>query len=723
MGWMDAPEVEGGAAWQAAPVAEDVIATTKDGGRIVRSQSGSLSFVSPSFSTNDPAIIAKIMEGASPAQEAKSGMRREIISAAPVAARAIKALEGVPFVGSYLDEIIGAMAGPEARQGVRAVSGAMQEEYPGQSLALGVGGGLLGTGAMVAAAPAGTLSAIAGPGAMRTVPSMARGLAAGAAGGAVEGGIYGSGLGEDAASRASSAGTGAAVGGLLGGALGGVMPLVQKGASNLAGYINRSDVAKIAADLGISQDAAAVIRNTFSQGGDIQAARDALMKAGDEAMLADAGYAAQALLDAAAASGGQATSVARTAIEDRMTRTGAALDASLDTALGPAPFGPKTAVAEIAAKSAPARELAYRTAYDTPINYAAPEGMAIEETLARIAPDDLIAGIVEANKEMLARGEVNQQIMAVLGPDGRVEFLREMPNVRQLDEIKKALQSMAYSRANTDDFGRLTDTGQMYADLARQVRDATANAVPSYGAAVQIGGDKLAEERAFSLGRDLLRPQTEIEDVGLELGKKPSQDQIAAAKSGLRSFIAKTLGDVRALPSDPNMDARQVVKAVTDLSSDNARAKIRELMGKEADALLAEIDKAAQSAVVRSAMAVNSKTAIRGSVQRGVEEQIAPGMVGNLMAGEPVNTSKALIQAVTGQTREYTEMQRQRVYAEIAKALTEKRGKSAVAALNYLEAAMNGQPLTAAQNEFVAQQIAASGLLGGMVAAQEATGR
>ena len=246
--------------------------------------------------------------------------------------------------------------------------------------------------------------------------------------------------------------------------------------------------------------------------------------------------------------------------------------------------------------------------------------------------------------------------------------------------------------------------------------------MPDYRIAVQIGGDKLAEDRAFILGRNILNPKTEIEDVGLELGKNPSQAQIAAAKSGLRSAIYKTMGDVRAIASDPNIDAREVAKAVTDMSSANARAKIKALMGKEADALLKQIDQAAQSAQVRAAMAVNSKTAIRGNIKADVTALTDPGIIGSAMQGEPVNTSKALIQAVTGQTKEYTVAQQQKIFADIAKALTEKKGKSALAALNYLENAMKGQPLTAAQNEFVAQQIAASGLIGLTPAVQEATG-
>lgn len=720
MGWMDAPEVNAGAAWEKAPVQEDVVMTTKDGGRVVRSQSGKLSFVSPSYSTSDPEQVRRIMEGEGGAQVSRGGMQESIIAQAPAAARLTKLVEGTPFIGSYLDEAIGAVAGPEATQGVRALSSAMEEVRPGQSLALNLGGAGIGTAATIAATPARLAAALVPSTSARMLPSVGRAAATTGLLGAVEGGIYGAGLGEGAG-RAETAGTGALFGGLLGGALGGAAPLVAAGAENVAGLFRRSDVAKIASDLGISREAATVIKNTFDQGGDIAAARAAIQRAGSEGMLADAGFAAQALLDASAATGGRAGQIAREAVEGRMTRTGEALDKTLDTVLGTAPLGPRTAVDAIAERTAPARELAYTTAYQTPINYAAPQGMKIEEVLGRVAPDDLIAGIVEANKEMRSRGMVNQQIMAVLDASGNVEFLREMPNVQQLDEIKKALQKIAYD--NTDDFGRLTGTGQRYARLAGELRDAVADAVPDYRTAVSIGGDKLAEERAFMLGRDLLSTRTEIEDIGFELGKKPSAAQVEAAKSGLRSYIAKVLGDVRAIPSDMNLDARQVVKAVTDMSSDNSRAKIRALMGAEADALLKQVDEAAQSAVVRTALATNSKTAIRGSIKETVNELTTPGVLGQAMAGDPINTSKAIIQAVTGQTEEFTAQQRQRIFEDIARALTEKKGKTALSALNYLEQAMRGQPLTAAQNEFLARQIAGTTMIAGIPAAQEVTGR
>jgi len=432
MGWADAPEVMAGASWKSAPIAEDVVMTTPDGGRVVRSQSGNLSFVSPAYSTNDPEQIKRIMEGASGGEVSRGGIQESIVSQYPLAARLTKLVEGVPAIGSYLDELTGAIAGPEARQGVQALSSAMQETRPNQSLALNLGGGILGTVATIAATPARLAAALVPSTSARLLPSIAKTALTSGILGATEGAIYGAGQGEGAG-RAETAGTGALLGGLLGGVLGGAAPLVTKGAENVIGLFRRSDVAKIATEFGISKQAATVIKNTFDQGGDIAAAQAALQRAGKEGMLADAGFAAQALLDASAASGGRPGQIVRDAIEGRMVRTGEALDTALDTTLGQAPLGPRSAVEAIAQRTAPARTEAYRAAYSAPINYASPQGMKIEEVLGRVAPDDLIAGIVEANKEMRSRGEINQQIMAVLGVDGNVQFLREMPNVEQLE--------------------------------------------------------------------------------------------------------------------------------------------------------------------------------------------------------------------------------------------------------------------------------------------------
>lgn len=675
--------------------------------RVFERPNGQRYVVSPSYSGTDPEIINKILEGTQAGAAVQSAQREDILEQYPVAARAAQFVKGVPFVGSYVDEALGAVLGEEAATGTRALQSAMEAERPGQTAALNLAGGVTGTAGAIAALPGAATSGLVGSTAMRTAPAALRGLGTGAALGAAEGGVFGYGEGTTPEERKAAAGQGAAFGAAAGGALGAAMPFVAKGAQNLADVIKRSDLAIIASTLNISRNAAKVIKNTFQMGGDMDAAMSAIDKAGKEGMLADAGQAAQALLDAAAAGGGQAGTIARTAVDERMVRTGQALDATLDATLGEAPIGPRTAVENIAARTAPQRSELYTDAFNSPIDYGSDEGLNIFKVLDK-TPDDILASAIrEANEEMLMNNiPRNQHIKAAIADDGKVTF-SELPNVMQLDELKKALQGIAYD--NVDQYGRLTAKGTRYNRLAGELRDAVSGAVPVYGDAVKLGGDKIAEERAFQLGTDLLKPQTELEDVMKAFGPDASAAQLDAAKQGLRRYVEKAIGDVRAIASAPmatDVEAREVIKVVTDLSSKNSRKKIKAMLGAEADALLKQIDEAAQSASVRAALAINSKTTQRKAIRESVEEVTQPGVVESAMRGEPVMTTQKLIQAVSGQTDEFTEAQKQRIFEEIARALTERKGRSAQEALRIMSQAMQGQPITDAQNQFLAQQVA-----------------
>jgi hypothetical protein len=111
------------------------------------------------------------------------------------------------------------------------------------------------------------------------------------------------------------------------------------------------------------------------------------------------------------------------------------------------------------------------------------------------------------------------------------------------------------------------------------------------------------------------------------------------------------------------------------------------------------------SAETRAAMSVNSRTAIRQATAQNVEELTSAGAFGEALRGEPINTTKRIIQAVTGYTDEFSAAQCQKVYMDLAKALTEKRGPDAVAALRVLDAAMQGQALTDAQTDMLAKLV------------------
>ena len=688
--------------WQTMP---KIIAKGEGNTRVFERQNGQQYVVSPGYSTTDPAKVKQVLEGLSAAQVSKKSIDQALIRENPVAARVNQFVRGAPLFGSYAEEAVGAIAGPEAATAMRLLSGAMQREKPGQTLALNLAGGITGTLPAILAAP-GAIPSVLGQGPM--YQQIARGLAAGSLSGGAEGLVYGAGEGTDTESRMQEAGRGGGFGATFGGLLGGATPPIAKGIQNIAGLVMRSDIGLIAKTLNISTDAAKVIKNTFASGGDIQQATQNLQRAGSEAMLADAGQAAQALVDAAAASGGSAGQITNRAISERMTRTGENLDQSLTTMLGQPPLGPQTAVREIAGRTKDAREAAYKLAYGKPVPYGAPEGQAIDAVLSRISPDVKSAAIKEANEEMLSNGLANEQIMARIADNGDVTFTNP-PNVIQLDYLKRALD--AKSQASLGELGKQTPASRRYARLASELKDATVNAVPEFGSALKIGGDKIAEENAFKLGRDMLSNRTEVEDVMMELGQTPSSAQLEAARLGLRSSFDKMLGDVKALPSDPNLDARQVLEAVKNMSSENSRKKARALMGPDADAMFAQFDEAMQSATVRAALARNSATASRVAQKETIDQLTQPGVAGQAAQGEVVNTTKALIQAVTGQTSEYSAARRQKIYTDIARALTQKRGDDARIALQVLNKAMSGQALTDRQAGTLANMI--SGVLFG----------
>lgn len=697
--------------WQTLP---RVLMTDDKNGRVLE-QNGKRFFVSPGFSTADPDQINQIMQGASAGEISSKSFDEQAIAAAPAAARATKFVEGVPFVGSFVDEALGSALGPDARAGIRAQSAAMERQRPGQSLGLQMAGGVATGGASAAALPAATLPTAAAS--LRTLSGAIKGGLLGAGLGAAEGAVSGFGRGTSDEGRAQTAAEGATFGGVAGGALGAAAPLMAKAADNVIGLFRRTDIAAISQDLGISKDAARVIKNTFEQGGDMQAALDNVARAGDQGMLADAGQAGQALLDAAANSGGTGAQIARGAIDDRAAASSVALDRVLDDVLGPVPVGPQTAIKDIAKRSSSARSEAFESAFSQAVDFASPSGAKVQDALGRIPPKVLNEAIDEANEALLEAGQSANMIRAAINDKGEV-VLDGVPNVQQLHEIKVALNGLADGAKG--DFGAATAKSRRYSNLSSRLRSALGEAVPDYNRAVQLGGDKIAEQNAFGLGASLLDRKTNLEDIALELGDSPSLAQVAAAKAGLRGAISKALGDVRAIASDPNMDARQLGEAFRILSSDNSRAKIKALLGKDAGPLIKVMDEAEQTLLVRAATARGSQTAPRQAVVETVKDITAPGLMGTAARGEPIDASKRLVQAVTGMTDEFTAAQRQQVFLDIQKALTEKKGGAARAALNDIARAMQGQQITEAQTAKIAKELVDAGFVAGTLSGTRA---
>lgn len=615
------------------------------------------------------------------------------ISAFPVAGRVQEAVQGIPLIGEWADEAVSALGQPETAQTMRRVSDAFERERPGQSTALNISGGVAASIPMAMSA-AGTKAADfvmkGGNAAMRAL----RAGAVVAPGGAVEGASSFAGRVQEG-SRAAEAGKGALVGGGLALALGPIASLTGEAVTSLARRVKRLDVRAIADEFGLSPEASRVVKQALAND-DLDTAAQRLSQLGDDAMLADAGPGTSALLDASASTGGTALRVARDAAETRATQVGKRLGQALDGLLGK-PQGVKTAARGIASETSAARRSAYDLAYSRPIDYAAPAGRGVEDVLSRIPVRTLNSAISEANDAMTAAGIRNQQIMAEIADDGAVAF-REMPNVQQLDFLKRALDDV--SRGNTDQFGRLTEAGNRARRLSGQLRDALREAVPEYGKALRLGGDKIQRDDALELGKNLLTRRVSAEDVQRFMRQGVSSEAKAALRQGLREGIEEGLSNVRRTITDPNVDAREAMQLVKDLSSRANIGKLRQIIGSErANRLLQELDRSAAALELRAAIATNSKTAIRQSVQGQIADEAAPGILrrtaGNV--GNPLDAAQDITRTLTSIDPRSMSAREKAIFDEIAQALVGIKGAEAQAALKAVRRAMNGQPIKDAE--------------------------
>lgn len=700
----------------------EIVARVPGAGRILKMPSGELAFTSPQYSTTNQAEIANILKEF---EEKGTEMQPPIVSRAqrevmgkygPTAGAAQKYIEGLPFVGSWADEAVGAIQGPRAEMAARTLSGAMKEQYPGTSAtAKGMGllsGAYLG-GALGAEAGAGIPALSRAGEAVRQMPTIGQAMTlapVGAGIGAVEGLMYGAGEGQPG-ERTESAITGAGFGG-VGGAIGGFGSPYLARLLEFRRATRQSITPEIAKTLGVSSGAARIIEQTLDEGLDLNEAIARIRRAGDQGMIADANEATAALLDAAASSSATGAAIARGPVEARAEQSSRRLGETMTKTLGAQPQSMRTSMEEIARRTAPQRSSAYGEAFSKPINYASESGMRIETIFGRI-PDRLKADAIRtANEQMQMEGRRNMQIMADIADDGTVTF-REMPNIEQLHYIKQALDEIAYG--SIDSVGKQTAAGRRAAVLAKDLREAMREAVPEYGVASRLGGEKIAEEQALILGRDLLNPKTSMDDVVRQM-RGASKTERDAAKLGLRSQIENIMANTRTSASTGTpTEISEAMNILRQMSSRAFRQKAEVVLGPaDARKLFGQLDETIAALELRGAVQTGSQTARRQAIQAGVEEATTPGFWGQIASGNVPGAVKELTSTLTGATTQYTEQQKAKLWQDIAKALTEKKGKDAEAALRYLMRAMEGKKLSQPQAAYLSD-VATSAIAGSSV--------
>jgi len=666
----------------------DVIKTLDDGSQVIQFNDGSMQVLNQQagLASKDPDIVNAAMRGESPVQASKEKRAGEILAqpSAFSGAKSATLLKGLPFIGSYTDEILGSTPREEAQ--IRGLQSAMETTRPGEALALqatgGVGGGAILGLAGAEAGGAALLDKIAQlPRAQKYFSYLGIGTVLGG----TEGGVYGYGEGETPAERVRKAEEGAFFGGGIGGATAVGLPAIgntlARGYAQLKTVWDREDVTNIARELGVSPDAAKVIQSVVQQGdSDLADMLAAIDRAGEQGMIADADIATQVLLDAAASTEGGALAITRGAVEGRAKEAGQALEGVMDETLVPMPrIGGQAAdvtdiASEIAESTRPQRQEAYAKAYGSTINYLSPQGQAINQVLSRVPASILNKAVQEANDAMKMQGLNQRQIVANLDEQGNLIGFAEEPSVTQLDYIKRALGEIG---KEVDNLNRPTADAGRARSLYAQLRKAIGEAAPAYNEAMRQGGDKAGRDTALTIGESVLDKNVTARSVVRDLADL-DEGQRLYARVGLRDRIQRTIDGVKATITSPDVDINALRDVLRDLSSKANQAKVKAVIGTEnANKLFRELEKANAALSLRAAVATNSKTATRQALQKQIGEITEPGALQRLAQGEPLAATRQVLQAVTGATGEYTAAQKSQIMQEIARAMTSARGEEA----------------------------------------------
>ncbi len=545
-----------------------------------------------------------------------------------------------------------------------------QEQNPVATIAGNVTGGVVGTAPLIAAAPAAFgISGASVP--ARAAISAVTGGTLGAADGAVRDGTRG-----------------ALIGGGAGAVLGAAGPIV----GNAFGQAYRSvmgnrALSEAAEQAGTSRPAVEVVARALGADDAVGATNANIQAAGQRAMLADAGPSTLSTLDTAIQRGGPQAGQAGQRIAARAAGATDDINAALDTAFGPAQ-GMTRPLEELRTVTQPARAAAYDAAYSTPVNYADPRGQALEQLVRGRVPAAIIN---RANNLMRVNGEQSAQIMANIAEDGTVTFER-LPDVRQLDYITRALNDVSRAGDGAGALGGNTAEGRAYGGLAREIRNLTGALVPEYRTALNTAAEPIAQREATLFGQRILSPAVARDEVeGFVAGM--SDAELRSLRGGIRSRISETLANVRRAVSDPNVDARQGVAALRDLSSDAAREKLTTVLGqREADNLFRSIDEAARSFDVRAGVATNSRTYARQAAERAVGQATESGALERAAQGKPLASAQSFLANLFG-AGEAAQLARQdAAWGEIADILTQPAGQAGGAFLSALQGAAGRLP-------------------------------
>ena len=281
-----------------------------------------------------------------------------------------------------------------------------------------------------------------------------------------------------------------------------------------------------------------------------------------------------------------------------------------------------------------------------------------------------------------------------------------MRTVQDIDYIKRALDDVARGEKGMGMMGGQSALGRGAEMRARAVRDALSEAVPEYKNALDTASDAIGRSQAVQFGADLLNPKLTT-DEALEKIATSTGGELAAMKEGVRGQLQEVIGNVKAVASDQNVDARQALDAYKRLSSPNAQRKMEALFGDNWPAISQELDRAGSALGLRARTASNSATAGRLFANDLVDGVTQPGA---LRQGKPLEAAKGMLGGITGASPEAVQALRDRTKSELADLLTRQGGVPAEAITSVVDALMrNPMSMNAGGNTALGLGLATSG--------------
>jgi hypothetical protein len=715
----------------------ELVATTGEQQYVLRMPNGTYQYLDEAsgYTSTDETVVNNAMASTqdenipSPAQMYQTRMAQDIVDQAPTTARMQKLSEGLPFIGSYSNEMTGALLGEDKAQQARVLSEAKQMVDPAESTGLKLTSGLLGGYGIAKGVEKGVPAMSKWLSQLPTQQRVLYGTGIGGLGGATEGTIYGYGEGEDMPSNsqleawrqqdrflgsleeykahflkqnptrwqtAQEGGKWGALGGSIGAtageALGGLTKQTVKGWDKLTNLFSKvkvdttSAIKTIATELKISEKAAQVIHEEMTTGGgDLITALENLRKAGDQGMIVDASNATKALVDTANQSG--AGDIVETAITDRTKTEGARTRQVMADVFGEVPVdeqGIELSVKNMALAINKATEKqrgdAYKKAYDHVVDYKSVSGQQINSVLGRVSKGEMDKAIKEANAQLKDEGLPQFQLMARFDTQGNISFEKDL-NFIQLDYIRRGLNSLGGTR---DTIGNFTPEALRAQRQARDLKSAMVGSNPSYGKALDIASDTISLRENLKEGTLIFRPNYEPADVRdfLKGANKSEKDMF---KLGFAKAINKKLGDAKAQLTGADASDVAIRQIWKDLSSGNMKQKVLLISGKGGYNQLQKQLQQLESAInIRNSVASNSATHKRTVIQGRIKEKAEGGAFESVKRGDIAGAGQKTIGAVTGSGEDLVTKRTKSMNREIANAMVNIKGKEARKALKII---------------------------------------